>query len=125
MVLADTCVWIEWIAGTSLGKRFAGMLGDTDNLLVPTLVQLELYKWCLRELTEDQAEAVIAGTRLARILRLTEAIALNAAELTRSHRLSTADAIIYASARMHEAPLVTLDRHFEGMPGVDYFPKPA
>ena len=44
MALADTCVWIEWIAGTSLGKRFASVLGDSDNLLLPTLVQLELYK---------------------------------------------------------------------------------
>ncbi len=68
---------------------------------------------------------MIAGTRLARILPLTEAIALNAAELTRSHRLSTADAIIYASARMHEAPLVTLDRRFDGMHGADNFAKPA
>lgn len=125
MVLADTCVWIEWIAGSSVGKRFANVLGDTDNLLVPTLVQLELFKWCLRELTEDQAEAVIASTRLARILPLTETIALDAALLTRTHRLSAADAVIYASARMHEAALVTFDRHFEGLPGVDYFTKPA
>ena len=123
MVVADTFIWIEWIAGTALGKTFGSTLGDTDQLLVPTLVQLELHKWCLRELTQEQGEIVIAATRAARVVPLTETIALYAAVLSRAHRLSTADAIVYATAQQFDARLVTIDRHFEGLDHVDYLAK--
>jgi predicted nucleic acid-binding protein len=39
------------------------------------------------------------------------------------YRLSFADAIIYASARQSNVPLITADDHFQGLPDVIYFPK--
>ncbi len=123
MVVADTCVWVEWIVGSALGKRFAPVFAAARDLLVPTLIQHELYKWCLRELSEEQAEAVVAGTRLGRVIPLDESIALHAAALARAHRLATADAIVYATANLYDARLVTIDRHFKGLAGVDYTPK--
>ncbi len=45
------------------------------------------------------------------------------ADLTLEHKLSFADAIIYASAQQSKAPLITSDDHFEGLPEVIYFPK--
>jgi predicted nucleic acid-binding protein len=39
------------------------------------------------------------------------------------YRLSFADAIIYASARLSNVPLITADDHFQGLPDVIYFPK--
>jgi 2,4-dienoyl-CoA reductase-like NADH-dependent reductase (Old Yellow Enzyme family) len=44
--------------------------------------------------------------------------ALAAAEACRAHRLATADAIIFATARLRGATLLTCDAHFEGLPGV-------
>jgi predicted nucleic acid-binding protein len=123
MVVADTCIWVEWIAGTALGKRFAPVFADADNLIVPTLVQHELYKWCLCELSEEQAESVIAGTRLGRVIPLTEPIALHAAQLARANRLATADAIVYATADLSNARLISIDRHFKGLSGVEYTTK--
>jgi predicted nucleic acid-binding protein len=52
-------------------------------------------------------------------------LALAAAELCRIHRLSTADAIIYATAQEKSAELLTCDAHFAELPGVLYFPKKA
>lgn len=123
MVVADTCVWVEWIIGTALGKRFAPLFADADNLLVPTIVQHELFKWCLRELSEEQAEVVVAASRRGRVIPLTEPIALHAAALARAHRLATADAIVYATADLSDARLITIDRHFTGLAGVEYTPK--
>ena len=123
MLVADTCIWVEWITGTALSKRFAPLFADTFNLLVPTLVQHELYKWGLRQLSEKQAEAVVAGTRLGRVIPLTESIALHAAALARTHRLATTDAIVYATADLANPRLITIDRHFLGLAGVDYTPK--
>jgi predicted nucleic acid-binding protein len=123
MVVADTCVWVEWITGTALGRRFAPVFADADNLIVPTLVQHELYKWCLREMSEEQAESVVAGTRQGRVIPLTEPIALHAARLARNHRVATADAIVYATADLCNAQLITIDRHFKGLSGVGHTPK--
>ena len=52
-------------------------------------------------------------------------IALLAAELHQRHKLATADAIVYATAQMQGADLLTCDTHFEGLPGVAYFRKRA
>ena len=46
-----------------------------------------------------------------------------AADLTLSHKLASADTVIYASVRKHQADLATADNHLEGLPGVTYFPK--
>ena len=103
-----------------MGKRFAPIFADVDNLLVPTLVQHELFKWCLRELSEEHAEVVVAGTRLGRVIPLTESIALHATALARAHRLATADAIVYATADISDARLITIDSRFQGLAGVEY-----
>ena len=57
------------------------------------------------------------------IVPLNTEIALIAADLTLSHKLAFADAVIYASARKHKAELVTSDDHFAGLPDVIYFRK--
>ncbi len=65
----------------------------------------------------------IARTTRSKVLDLDTCTALRAAELSRDHGLSVADAVIYASAREHQAELVTSDGHFERLAGVTYFPK--
>ena len=65
----------------------------------------------------------IARTTRSMVVDLDMSVALLAAELSRDHRLSVTDAVIYASARRHRAELVTSDDHFEGLPGVTYVPK--
>jgi predicted nucleic acid-binding protein len=51
------------------------------------------------------------------------ATALEAATLAVQHRLSTADAIIYATALVYQADLLTCDRQFQGLPRVVYVAK--
>jgi len=92
-------------------------------LLVPTTVQYELYKWVKRESGESTALDTIALADGSLVVPLSTDIALVAADLTLSHKLTFADAVIYASAREHSVELVTSDDHFEGLPGVIYFPK--
>ena len=90
---------------------------------MPTIVQLELEKWLTREAGEDKADQVIAFTATCVVADLDTATALSAAELSARHKLATADAIIYATARAYDADLLTCDKHFEGLPGVRYVPK--
>ena len=123
MRLVDTSAWIEWLIDSPTGRAVALHLPDQAEWLVPTTVQLELAKWLTREVGEDKADQVIAFTQLCVVLPLDTETALAAAEACRSHRLATADAIVYATARANGARLITCDAHFEGLPGVTVIEK--
>jgi predicted nucleic acid-binding protein len=123
MILVDTSAWIEWLIGSPTGERVSEHLPEQDVWLVPSMVQLELTKWLTREVGEDRADQVIAFTQVCRVVPLDTEIALAAAEACRIHRLSTADAVIFATAQVHGAKVVTCDAHFENLPSVIYVPK--
>lgn len=122
-VLVDTCGWIEWLVDGALADRFAGALAQNDQLIVPTAVQFELYKWVCRERDEATALEVVAMTEKAHVVPLDTRIALLAAEHSLQHRLPFADAIIYGTAQTVGATVVTCDDHFERLPDVEYYSK--
>lgn len=123
MVLVDTSAWIEWLIGSPTGEALSERLPQQSDWLVPTMVQLELAKWLTREVGDDKADQVIAFTQVCQVVPLDTEIALAAADACRTHKLATADAIIFATARARGATLLTCDSHFEGLPGVDVVPK--
>jgi predicted nucleic acid-binding protein len=123
MVLVDTSAWIEWLIGSPTAERLSARLPQQADWLVPTMVQMELAKWLTREVGEDKADQVIAFTQVCQVVPLDTEIALAAADACRTHKLATADAIIFATARARGATLLTCDAHFEGLPGVDFMPK--
>ena len=118
MILVDTSAWIEWLIGSPIGEKLAGHLPDQADWLVPTIVQMELAKWLTREVGEDKADQVIAFTQVCQVVPLDTEIALAAADACRVHKLASADAIIFATARAQGATLLTCDKHFEGLPDV-------
>ena len=125
MKVLDTCIWIESVLATATGKRYQRLLLDPTQLIVPTLVHYELRRWALREYSAEHANSIQAGLQATTTAPLEEVIALLAADLALSHKLTTADAIIYATALRYNATLVTCDAHFKGLSNVDYTPKVA
>lgn len=123
MRVVDTSAWIEWLSGGPLSKALAKEFPEKAQCVVPTIVQLELSKWLLREAGEERADQVIAYTQKCIVAPLDTRIALAAADLHRQHKLATADAVVYATAQEHGADLLTCDAHFERLPGVVYFKK--
>ena len=122
-VVIDTCGWIEWLTEGPLADSYEPYLKKNQEVIVPTSVQFELYKWVCREATEARALEAVSLTEQGVVTPLTTSIALLAADLALEHKLSFADAIIYATARHHHAQLITSDDHFQNLPGVEYFPK--
>lgn len=122
-MLIDTCGWIEWLTAGSLVRKYEPFFSQIETMLVPTCVQFELYKWVQREHDVQKALEVIALTEQATVIPLTTGIALSAADFATQHKLSFADAIIYATAQFHEAKLITSDDHFEDLPDVLCFRK--
>ena len=123
MIVVDTSAWIEWLLSTQISTSVEQHLPKTDAWLVPTIVQLELSKTISRDIRESVAKTVIAFTEHCRIIPLDTNIAINAAKACRDHGLATADAIIFATARAHDAELLTCDSDFKDLPGVVYLSK--
>ena len=99
MRLVDTSAWIEWLVDSSLGRRLSHELPSKEDWLVPTIVQHELAKWLMRNVGEEKADSVLAFTLTCVVVELDTNIALMAAELCISHKLATADAIVYAMVK--------------------------
>lgn len=118
MRVVDTSVWIEWLMDSPLKQAIAEVFPESAHCIVPTIVQLELCKWLTRELGEAEADQVIAFTQNCEVVALDTKIALLAAELHRQYKLATADAIVYATAQVHGADLLTCDAYFAGLPDV-------
>jgi len=123
MILVDTCGWIEWLTDGLLSPKYESYFTDIENILVPTSVQFELYKWVVNKFNVQQALEAIALTEQGQIAPLTTSIALTAADFAMEHKLSFADSIIYATAQLYESKLVTSDNHFELLTDVIYFKK--
>jgi predicted nucleic acid-binding protein len=125
MRVVDTSIWVEWLVGGPLTKDLAKAFPPKDKCIIPTIVQLELAKWLAREVSEEQAESVIAFTLKCQIVPLDTRVALLAADLHRKFKLATADAVVYATALTCDADLLTCDAHFEKLPNVHYLRKGA
>lgn len=118
--LVDSCGWIELAIDGPLAARFETYLARPADVVVPTIVQFEVYRWLLRETDEaTAAEAPVLDPAL-HVAPLTTAIAVRAAELARAHGLAMADALVLATGQEVGAQVVTCDRAFERLPGVTY-----
>ena len=119
--LVDTCGWIEYMANASLANKFAPYLKHLNKLVIPTIVQFELYRWICREKDESEALNIIGLTEQCEVIPLNTSIALYAADLAKLHGLAMADAIVYATGMQYQAKIVTCDAHFVDFPQVEYF----
>jgi len=122
-VVVDTCGWIEWLTDGTLANKFAPFLKNSKQLVVPTLIQYELFKWVCRERDESAAYEVIALTQQSEIVVIDTSLALFGAEVSREYRLAMADALVYATALLNNAKVITSDNHFSSLAHVEYFAK--
>jgi predicted nucleic acid-binding protein len=125
MTLVDSSAWVEWVLASPTGRVVKPLLPKRDQWLVPTIIQLELAKWAYRVLDERKADQAIAFSEKCSVVPLDTALAVSAAALCREHKLATADAIVYATARAYDAELLTCDAHFKDLPNVTYIEKRA
>jgi predicted nucleic acid-binding protein len=82
-----------------------------------------VYKWIKRERSEEHAMQAAATMKKTTVVDLTEELALTAADLSLTHGLAMADAMMLACSRAHGAQLFTTDSGFADIPGVTVFSK--
>lgn len=123
MNIVDTSGWLEYLADTPLADHYAAAIENTEALLVPSIVLYEVFKRLSVAYDENRAFQAIGQLKQGRVLPVDEAIALYAGKASIEKKLPMADALIYATAVLHEATIFTQDAHFEGLPQVRYFAK--
>ena len=123
MNLVDSSGWLEYFADGPQADFFARAVEATDNLLVPTVCLVEVFKRILAQRGEAAALQAAALMGQGRIVELDFALALSAAKVGYECKLPLADSIILATARAHHATLWTQDADFEGLDGVRFIKK--
>ncbi len=118
MTVAGSVGSLEYFADAPNAGFFAPPILDTDNLLVPAISLLEVFKRVYQQRDENTALTVVALMRQGRVVDLDSDLALAAAKLGVVHKLTLADSVILACARRFDAVLWTQDADFEGLQGV-------
>ncbi len=126
MRVIDSSVWVEILADGEAAEPLMDLVPqDQAEIVLPTIVILEVAKWIGRESDEETRNRFLAFASQCIESPLDMGLAMRAADIHRTHKLATADAILYASALAFDADLLTCDAHFKGLPGVIYVPNKA
>ena len=118
-VVLDSSCWLEYFSNSPRAALYAERVLATGQLIVPVITLYEVYKVALREFGAAHANQAVALMREGQVIDIGLNLALSAA----ASGLPMADSLIYATARAQGAVLWTQDQHFQGMPGVRFFPK--
>lgn len=123
MNVVDSSGWLEYVVDGPNAEFFAEPIEDPENLIVPSLSILEVFKWVLRERGENDALQTVALMQQGQVVDLDVSIATRAAKAGLDHKLPLADSVMLATAQVFNATLWTQDADFDGIPGVNYRPK--
>ena len=118
-IVLDSSCWLEYFAETPYAARFDAVIANPQTLIVPVITIYEVVKKTARERGQELASMALSLMQQGQIVDLDLHLALAAT----TYNLPLADSLIYATAQAHDATLWTQDQHFEGLPGVKYFPK--
>ena len=121
LFLVDSSGWIEFLGDGPLAERFAPYFEREERLIVPAIVLCEVYKKLLSMSGSTGADRFLSAALRARVVPIDERLALLAARISLDRRLAMADAMIYATALVTGAHLVTSDAHVQGLPGATVF----
>lgn len=115
--LLDTSAWLAYMEEEEGADRVEEIL-QTGQILLPFMVLLELYYISYREKGEEVANrryALLKSLDIEFLWKLDEPILLTAGRFKALHRLSLADAIIAAAAKIKGAILVHKDPEYEAL----------
>jgi len=116
--VVDSSGWLEYLTEDSKAAFFGNYLEGDAAVLIPTVVIFEVYKHLAKHRGKSIADRFASQALVRKVVPLDETIALAAANLSIEHRLSGADATVYATARVCQAQLVTANTRFRGLPSV-------
>jgi predicted nucleic acid-binding protein len=118
--VVDSSAWLEYFADGPNAGYFAPGIEAVEELLVPSICILEVFKRIYQQRGESAALLAVAQMQQGRVVDLDATLALTAARAGADAKLPLADSVVLATARHHDATLWTQDADFDGLPGVKY-----
>jgi len=121
--VVDSSGWVEYFGGGPNAGIFAPPIQDVGNAIVPSICIFEVFRWVVRNQSEEEAVEAAALMRQGLVVPLDDELAIEAAAFSIDSELPMADSIILATARAYGATLWTQDAHFRDVEGVKYVVK--
>lgn len=123
----DSFAWMEYFMGSQRGEPPRRLIDGDQPLYTTPIVLAEIFsKYARMEGEAEARERVAFILERCATIPMTNEVALEAgrlhAHIRKTHRdFPMGDALILAAARTKGVPLLTGDRHFEGLEGVELF----
>jgi len=122
----DSYAWIEYFMGTEAGARIRVLIENSEEKITPTICLAEIYSKALKVENRELAEArrIFIKERSV-IAPLDEAAAIESAETQNKLKKEIpgwglADSIVYSTATLKKAVVVTGDEHFKKLKNVSF-----
>ncbi len=118
MHLFDTSAWFDYLQAKPWAKPLKRIVDSDEPLLLSAINLVELYSKYFERSAEEAEEVKNVMLARCKLIDVNKEIALEASSLKAKYHLALADSLILATARVHDATLVTFDSDFEGLKGV-------
>jgi predicted nucleic acid-binding protein len=116
-VTFDSSAWIEYFAGSKLGRNVKELVDGMEIIYTPSIGLLEIKHKYQRENKKWKKRINFICDR-SLIIDVNSEIALLAADMKYEYGLYSIDAIIYSSAKKMKSKLLTKDSHFKNLKDV-------
>lgn len=122
----DSYAWIEYFMGTEAGQKVKPLIENVEEKITPTICLAEIYAKALkvesRELSEKRRIFIKERSSIA---ALDESTAAESAQVQNTIKMEIpgwglADSIVYATATLKKARVVTGDEHFKKLKNVSF-----
>jgi predicted nucleic acid-binding protein len=122
LISIDSYGWIERFTDGPKAKRYNAVIDrePIGDIVTATVVLYEVYKRIKQVKGEEIALEAVAALSGTNVVPLDQTIALEAADFSLEHRLHMSDALVYATARHHDAELYTSDEDLRALRSVTF-----
>ena len=113
-VLVDSCVWIEYFQGSKKGEKARKYIEGDYAIIVSSINLSEVYRFMLSKKGVKEADnAINFIAECSFSIPVFDDIALFAAQLKHEHKFGLGDALVYSTALINKAELITFDSDFK------------
>ncbi len=121
--VVDASGWLEYFTDGPDAAFFAQTLQEVENLVVPTITIMDVFRHVYRYGDEGDALQAAAAMQQGWVVNLDTTGALSAGRLGIRHELSPSAGVVLATARAHEARIWSLEEELRNVEGVQYRPR--
>jgi toxin FitB len=120
LISVDSYGWIERFGDGRKATKYNRIIESVtqDQIVTSVVVLYEVYRKVKQVRGEETALEAVAVLSQTKVIPIDQTLSLEAADFSLDHGLHMSDALIYATARQHDAELYTSDEDLKGLRGV-------